>query len=80
MGVVRLPIGELLGSDRLVGRVPGQRDFGRICEALAGTPSGQIVLLDFGGITLVSGSWANSANRRSLNGQRFDVSTYIPCY
>jgi len=60
MQPITLSISEL-GSDRLHGRVAGQRDFARICEALVGASAGSIVLLDFAGIPLLSGSWANAA-------------------
>jgi len=60
MTVITLPIRQLVAG-RLFGQVTGQRDFARICERLAGTPPGSTVLLDFDGIPLVSGSWANAA-------------------
>jgi len=60
MQPITLSIKEVIGN-RLHGRVSGQRDFARICEELAGTPTGSIAILDFLGIPLVSGSWANAA-------------------
>lgn len=60
MSVIHISCRELLDS-RLYGRVAGQRDFARLCEKLAGAPTGSRVLLDFDEIPLVSGSWANAA-------------------
>ena len=50
---------KLLGA-RLLGRLQGKRDYAKVCEELAATPTGETVLLDFGGVTLLSGSWANA--------------------
>lgn len=60
MQPVTLSIKKVVG-ERLHGRVSGQRDFARICEGLAGTPTGSVVFLDFLDVPLVSGSWANAA-------------------
>ena len=50
---------KLLGA-RLLGRLQGKRDYAKVCEELAAAPTGETVLLDFGGVTLLSGSWANA--------------------
>lgn len=55
---VRIRLAELLES-RLRGRVPGKRHFARICAALAGVPSNQVVVLDFHGVDFVTASWVN---------------------
>lgn len=54
-----IAIKKLLGT-RLLGRLQGKRDYAKVCEQLAEVPAGETVLLDFGGVTLVSGSWANA--------------------
>jgi len=43
----------------LQGRLLGRRHFGQACEMLADTPSGEIVLIDFEGVEIMTGSWAN---------------------
>lgn len=45
---------------RLLGRVQGKRDYARVCEELAVASPGETVLLDFDGVKLLSGSWANA--------------------
>jgi hypothetical protein len=44
----------------LQGKLPGKRHFARLCELLSDTPPGSPVHLDFAGVELVTGSWANA--------------------
>lgn len=53
-----LGLAKSLGPD-LQGRLLGRKHFGQACEILADTPPGEIVAIDFGGVDLVTGSWAN---------------------
>src|SRR5215472_6877691 len=46
---------------RLQGKLPGRKDYARLCELLADAPPGSVVFLDFAGVELVSGSWINAA-------------------
>src|SRR5690349_16845028 len=46
---------------RLAGKLPGKRDYARLCELLAKVTPGSIVLLDFSGVVAVSASWINAA-------------------
>jgi hypothetical protein len=46
---------------RLQGKLPGRRDYGRLCERLSEATPGSAVILDFAGVELVSGSWLNAA-------------------
>lgn len=48
-------------GERLQGRLNGRRDFARLCEVLSGASKGDIVFLDFTGVKVVTGSWANEA-------------------
>lgn len=45
---------------RLQGKLAGKRDFARLCELLSNVPAGSVVLLDFEGVELVTGSWINA--------------------
>ena len=51
-------LAKTLGPD-LQGRLLGRKHFGQACEFLADTPPGEVVALDFGGVDLMTGSWAN---------------------
>lgn len=53
-----LGLAKTLGPD-LQGRLLGRKHFGQACEILADSPTGEIVVLDFGGVELMTGSWAN---------------------
>lgn len=53
-----LGLAKTLGPD-LQGRLLGRKHFGQVCEILADTPPGEVVALDFGGVDLMTGSWAN---------------------
>lgn len=46
---------------RLQGKLPGRKDYARLCERLSEAPSGSVIFLDFAGVELVSGSWINAA-------------------
>jgi hypothetical protein len=43
----------------LQGRLLGRKHFGQACELLAETPTGGMIVLDFGGVEMMTGSWAN---------------------
>lgn len=51
-------LAKTLGPD-LQGRLLGRKHYGQACEILADTPTGDVVVLDFGGVELMTGSWAN---------------------
>ncbi len=46
---------------QLQGRLNGRKHFARLCELLSSTPPGEVVLLDYSGVDLVTGSWVNAA-------------------
>src|SRR5262245_15054659 len=46
---------------RLQGKLPGRKDYARLCELLYDAAPGSVVFLDFAGVELVSGSWINAA-------------------
>jgi hypothetical protein len=46
---------------RLAGKLPGKKDYARLCELLSEAGSGTVVYLDFTGVEFVSGSWINAA-------------------
>lgn len=46
---------------RLQGKLPGRKDYARLCERLSDAQPGSVVFLDFAGVELVSGSWINTA-------------------
>src|SRR5262245_17725752 len=46
---------------RLQGKLPGRKDYARLCELLSEAPPGSVVFLDFAGVELASGSWINAA-------------------
>ena len=46
---------------RLQGKLPGRKDFARLCDRLSEASPGSIIFLDFAGVELVSGSWINAA-------------------
>lgn len=52
---------ELAGSlgRELQGRLLGRKHFGQVCGMLAETPIGEMVILDFKGVEMMTGSWAN---------------------
>lgn len=54
-----IPLKKLLRT-RLLGRLQGKRDYAKVCEELAAVPNGEIVVLDFSGVSLLTGSWANT--------------------
>jgi hypothetical protein len=47
-------------GQQLQGRSLGRKHFARLCELLSEAPLGQVVLLDFSGVELVTGSWINA--------------------
>ena len=46
---------------RLQGKLPGRKDYARLCEFLSEADGGSAVFLDFRDVDLVSGSWINAA-------------------
>lgn len=46
---------------RLLGRTAGKRDFGTLCSEIAKAGQGELVVLDFTGVDMLTGSWVNSA-------------------
>jgi hypothetical protein len=45
---------------RLLGRLKGKTDYAKICHELVAATPGEVVVLDFSGISLLAGSWANT--------------------
>jgi hypothetical protein len=56
--VRKIELAKTLGPD-LQGRLLGRKHFGQACETLADAPPGEVVVLDFRGVDLMTGSWAN---------------------
>jgi hypothetical protein len=54
----RIELVSSLGPE-LQGRLIGRKHFGQICELLADAPTGGTVVLDFKGVEMMTGSWAN---------------------
>jgi hypothetical protein len=54
-----IKIAEVLGP-RLQGEPNGRRHFGRMCEALSGATAGEVILLDFQEVLLVTASWISA--------------------
>ncbi len=54
-----IPVAESLGTE-LQGRVLGRKHFALTCQMLADARPGEIVLLDFNDVELVTGSWVNA--------------------
>ncbi len=46
---------------QLQGRPLGRKHFARLCELLSEAPTGEVVLLDFAKVDLVTGSWVDAA-------------------
>jgi hypothetical protein len=57
----RLRILKVTGSEYLVGKIGGQRDLPKFMNAVAATPDGCTVILDWSGIELASASYFGSA-------------------
>lgn len=57
----QIRVAEQLGTATLQGRPMGRKHYARLCEALADVPSGDIGVLDFAGVEIVTGSWINEA-------------------
>src|SRR5580704_859291 len=54
-------VAEQLGTAMLQGRPLGRKHYPRLCELLGDVPSGNVALLDFAGVEIVTGSWINEA-------------------
>jgi hypothetical protein len=54
-------VAEQLGTATLQGRPLGRKHYPRLCELLADVPPGDVALLDFAGVEIVTGSWINEA-------------------
>src|ERR1700682_1801009 len=57
----QIRVAEQLGTAMLQGRPVGRKHYPRLCEVLADVPSGDVALLDFAGVEIVTGSWINEA-------------------
>jgi hypothetical protein len=57
----QIRVAERLGTAMLQGRPLGRKHYPRLCEVLADVPSGDVALLDFAGVEIVTGSWINEA-------------------
>src|ERR1700730_15653686 len=58
---VSIRIAEQLGTTTLQGRPLGRKHYSRLCELLTDVPTGDVALLDFTGVEIVTGSWINEA-------------------
>jgi hypothetical protein len=58
-GLIR--VADRLGARFLQGRPLGRKHFARLCELLSEVASGEVVLLDFADVEIVTGSWVNEA-------------------
>jgi hypothetical protein len=56
-----IPVVRLLGTAMLQGRPLGRKHYPRLCEALADVTPGDIAVLNFADIEIVTGSWINEA-------------------
>src|SRR4051812_42862299 len=54
-------VADQLGTPFLQGRPLGRKHYPRLCEFLADVPAGDVVLLDFAAVEIVTGSWINEA-------------------
>ncbi len=54
-------VADRLGTATLQGRPLGRKHYPRLCELLADVPPGDVALLDFAGVEIVTGSWINEA-------------------
>src|ERR1700688_3913621 len=63
--IVNMPpqkrVAEQLGTAVLQGRPLGRKHYPRLCELLADVPPGDVALMDFAGVEIVTGSWINEA-------------------
>jgi hypothetical protein len=57
----QIRISEQLGTPFLQGRPLGRKHYARCCELLADVPAGDVALLDFTDVEIVTGSWINEA-------------------
>lgn len=57
----QIPVAQHLGATILQGRPLGRKHYPRLCELLADVPAGDVALLDFSGVEIVTGSWINEA-------------------
>jgi hypothetical protein len=54
-------VADRLGTATLQGRPLGRTHYPRLCELLADVPTGDVALLDFADVEIVTGSWINEA-------------------
>lgn len=54
-------VADRLGTATLQGRPLGRKHYPRLCELLADVPPGDVALLDFADVEIVTGSWINEA-------------------
>lgn len=57
----QIRVAELLGTPTLQGRPLGRKHYPRLCEVLADVSPGDVALLDFAEVEIVTGSWINEA-------------------
>lgn len=55
-----LRVADTIGK-QLQGRLHGRQDFPRLCQMMSTAAPGEVVLLDFTDVELVTGSWLNAA-------------------
>src|SRR5437762_3350194 len=57
----QIRVSEQLREPFLQGRPLGRKHYPRLCEMLADVPAGELVLVDFSDVQIVTGSWINEA-------------------
>jgi len=55
-----IPLAKTFGTTQLQGETLGKRHYARVCELLSEVGQSEVVLLDFKGIEVVTGSWINA--------------------
>jgi hypothetical protein len=55
-----ITLATVLGTTQLQGDTLGRKHYARLCELLSDLGSGEIVMLDFKGVNVVTGSWINA--------------------
>lgn len=57
----QIRVAEQLGTATLQGRPLGRKHYARLCDVLTDVPPGDVALLDFASVEIVTGSWINEA-------------------
>src|SRR4051794_29462783 len=55
-----ISLAKTLRTTQLQGETLGKRHYARLCELLSDSGLGEVVLLDFKGVDVVTGSWINA--------------------